>query len=476
MRVLSAILLSSFALLAQAGGEHGVSAGPLTALRSFPAAAEFAARQAETPAVSVQAQQWITAEGLRVLFRPDDALPMLDVRLVFDAGSARDGELYGLASAVSSLMDEGTRRRDASQLAEGFEQVGAQFSASSLRDMALLQLRVLSDPARRDPALDLFAEAAAEPAFNGADWARLQESLRVGQRQRLQAPGGRASLLFFQHLYGDHPYAHPSSGLPSTLARITPQELRAFHQRYYSAGNAVLVLVGQLTRAEAEVIASRLGQRLPAGAAAEALPAVPPLKRARRVTQAFAAQQTHVILGEIGIRRGDPDQFPLMVANELLGGGGFGTLLMRELREKRGLTYSVSSSFQPMREAGPFQISFSTRADQAEDALRLTRQLLADFVRNGADADAVRQAIANLTQAFPRSVASNADIAAQLGSMGFYGLPEDYLSGYVARLQAVTPEQVRAALARHIHPDRLLVITVGPEAGTRPATPAARKP
>lgn len=476
MRILSAFMLFCLALTARAGGEHGVSAGPLTALRSFPAAAEFVARQAEAPAVTVQAQRWVTPEGLRVLFRPDDALPMLDVRLVFDAGSARDGELHGLASAVSSLMDEGTRQRDASQLAEGFEQVGAQFSASSLRDMALLQLRVLSEPSRRDPALALFAEAAAEPAFNEADWVRLRESLRVGQRQRLQSPSGRASLLFFQNLYGEHPYAHPTAGLPSTLGRITRDDLQAFHQRYYSAGNAVLVLVGQLSRADAEAIASRIGQRLPAAPAAEPLPPVRPLARARRVAQDFAAQQTHIMLGEVGIRRGDPDQFPLMVANELLGGGGFGTLLMRELREKRGLTYSVSSSFQPMREAGPFQISFSTRADQAEDALRLTRQLLADFVRVGPDAEAVRQAIANLAQAFPRSVASNADIAAQLGAIGFYGLPDDYLSGYVARLQAVTPEQVRDALARHLHPDRLLVVTVGPAAGARPAAPAARKP
>ena len=457
--ILLGLLLSGQVL---AAGEYGVSPGPLTALKTFPPAAALQQRRAQVPEVTVMPRQWTTAEGLRVRFLPATDLPMLDLRLVFDAGAARDGDLHGLAAAVSSLMDEGTRQRDADAVARGFESVGAQFSASSLRDMATLQLRVLTDPARLQPALDLFAEVAAEPAFDPAAWARLRDSLAIGQRQRLQSPSGRAGQLFQSRLYGNHPYAHPVNGTASTLARIDPPALRDFHARHYTAGNGVLVLVGNLDQDAAERLAADISRRLPQGAPPAPLPPVQPLSAALRVDQPFAAQQTHVLIGQVGIRRGDPDHFPLMIANELLAGGGFGSLLMRELREQRGLTYGVSSSFQPMREAGPFQISFSTRADQAEQALALTRDLLARFVAQGPSVEDVKRATDSLVQSFPRGLSGNGAMAGYLAMMGFYDLPANYLTTFTARLRAVTPDQVREALQRHLHPDRLLVVTVGP--------------
>lgn len=456
------LLASVLVMPAQAGGDHGgVGPGPLTALARLDSVVALTGARTNPPTVSLPAVNWVTAEGVRVYWWQNDQLPMLDVRLVFDAGSARDGELPGLASAVSSLMDEGTRERTGQQVAEGFEQIGAEFGASSYRDMALLQLRVLSAPAQRDPAVALFAEVASAPAFAPEAWARLQESMRIGQRQRQQSPAGRAGLLFYQKLYGSHPYAAPPAGLASSVDRITPTELRDFHARYYSAGNAVMVLVGDIDRASAERVAAGVSKRLLAGARAEPLPEAQPLARGLRLHEEFPSQQMHVLLGEIGITRLDPDYFPLLVGNELLGGSGFGTLLTRELREKRGLTYSVSSRFIPMRAAGPFQISFSTRADQAEPALKLTRQLLRDFVERGPDPVDVQAAIDNLTQAFPRSLANNEQVASFLGMMGFYDLPDDFLDQYMTRLRSVTPAGVQAAIARHLHPDRLLVITVG---------------
>lgn len=469
---LLAVLLAGLSPLLQAGGDHGgVSPGALTALPRLASAAELSAARARPAGVALAVAQWVTPEGLRVFWRQNQQLPMLDVRLIYDAGAARDGSLPGLAAAVSGLMDEGTRQRSTQQVAEGFERLGADFSASSYRDMALLELRVLSAAAQRDPALALFTEVAAEPALAASEWQRLQESLRIGQRQRQQSPAGRAGLMFYQRLYGDHPYANPPSGWPDSVARITPADLRAFHDRYYTVRNAVLVLVGDLSRADAERISAEISARLPAGEPAPPLPAVRPLPRAIRLHEEFPSQQVHILLGATGIAHGDPDTFPLMVANELLGGSGFGTLLMRELREQRGLTYGVSSQFIRMREAGPFQIGFSTRADQADMALKLTRELLQRFVERGAPAADVQAAIDTLVQSFPRSLANNAQLAGFLGVIAFYGLPVDYLDRYIERLRAVTPEQVREALRRHLDPDRLLVVTVG-----RKSAPAARAP
>lgn len=447
---------------ALAGGEHSSTAdGPLTALTKLSSAPALAEAQSRRLGLDIRVQQWLTPEGLRVLYWPNDQIPLLDARLIFDAGAARDADLPGLASAVSSLMDEGTQKLTAQQVAERFERVGAEFSAASYRDMALLQLRTLSQPEYRDQALDMLAEVAALPAFEDAAWQRLQESLRIGQRQRQQSPSGRAGLQFFQQLYGSHPYANPPTGLASSVERITPADLKAFHARYYTVRNAVLVLVGDIDRKTAEAVATNFSRRLPAGDAAPALPEPVPLKKAKRQHIEMPSQQTFVVLGELGLSRNDPDYFPLLVANEILGGSGFGSLLTRELREKRGLTYSVSSQFVPMRMPGPFQISFATRADQADAALKLTQQLLADFVQKGPDAAAVNNAVAQLTQAFPRSLMRSDAVASYLAMMGFYQLPADYLSRYVEQLAAVTPAQVQSALQRRVHPDRLVIVTAG---------------
>lgn len=455
-------LMSIAVSMAYAGPEHGgVSPGPLTALDKLQSAPALVAERNNTPSVHVALKRWTTAEGLRVMWSHNTQLPLLDMRLVFDAGAAREGDLPGVASAVSGLLDEGTQTRNAQQVAEGFEQIGANFSTASYRDMALLSLRVMSDTPRRDGATQLLREVVSQPRFAMDDWQRLQESMRLSLRQRLQSPAGRAGQTFYQALYGAHPYSRTPGGDSGSIDRMTPADIAAFHQRYYTAKNGVLVLVGDISEADARVLASSLSQALPAGDKAAELPVVAALAKSERVHQVFPSEQVHIVLGEVGISRSDPDYFALMVGNELLGGSGFGTLLTRELREKRGLTYSVTSQFIPMRAAGPFQVSFSTRHDQAAEALALTRQLLSDFIRQGPTEADVSAAKANLSQAFPRSVASNDQVASFLSMMGFYELPDTFIDDYIGQLAAIDLAQVRAAMSRHIHPERLLVVTVG---------------
>lgn len=452
-------LLLVLPLCVLASPQRNVQPGPVTALahlESVPAA--DAAPLARRP---FAIQRWQTANGARVLFVAADELPMLDVRLVFDAGAARDAGAGGLASTVASMLNEGTASRDTSAIAAAFEQVGAQFAASSHRDMAVVELRVLSAPEFRDPALAVFADVLAQPAFPAESFARIQQASEVGQRQQEQSPAALASRLYYQELYGRHPYALPPRGTRETLARLTREQLQAFHQRYYVARNLTIALVGQLSRADAEALAERLSAALPAGEPAPALPDAPRLKKFRQVHREFPSTQTHLLVGAPGIRRGDPDHYALVVGNEILGGGGFTSLLTREIRQKRGLTYGVSSGFTPMRAQGPFTISLSTRGDQAGEALALLRELLTDFVRRGPDPEAVREAKASIVAGFPMTASSNAAIAGHLGAIGFYDLPLDYLDQYLARIEAVTVADVRRAFARHVDPSRLLVVSVG---------------
>jgi zinc protease len=433
--------------------------GPLTALTRLESIAQLPASLQSRRSFSIQ--NWTTRNGARVYFVEAQQLPMLDLRLTFDAGGARDGTQAGLASLASRLLDEGTSTRDVSAIARGFESVGAAFSASSHRDMAVVEMRVLSDPAFRDPALDVFTDVVAHPQYPADAFARAMRSSEVGLQQQEQSPAAIASKLFYKGLYGDHPYSQPTSGTRDTLMKITREDLATFHQRYYVARNLTLAIVGALSRTEAEAVAERISAALPAGEPAAALPAVPRLEKARHVYRTFPAAQTHILMGMPGIRYGDPDYFALMVGNEILGGGGFSARLMNELRTRRGLTYGVYSGFMQMRAEGPFQISLSTRADQTAEALRIIRGVLGDFVRSGPHEDELKDAKASIVGSFPLGTASNASIIGYLGMIGFYGLPLDYLDQYMARVQAVTADDVRAAFRRRLDPDRLLVVTVG---------------
>ncbi len=412
--------------------------------------------------VRLNFEAWHTSQGLRVLWHDNPRLPMVEARVYFDAGAARDGGQPGLAAAVNSLMAQGTRRRDGQAVALGFERLGARFSRSSHRDMALLGVVMLSDVEIREPAMALLAEVVTRPAFAAAEWARLQDSLRVGNKQRKQSPSAIASRLFYQSLYGEHPYAHSPTGNLSSINRLRVEDLKAFHSRYYVARNGTLVLVGDLRRAEAEALAEAFAARMPVGRSAPDLPEPVALAGVKHVHQDFNAEQTHIVMGQLGVTRTDPDYFPLLVANEVIAGGGFGSLLMRELREKRGLTYGVSSRFNVMRVNGPFQINFSTRADQTEQALAITQSVLMQLKQNGLPADEVERAIESIAQSFPLGITTNNQIAGYLGVIGFYDLPLSWLQDYLPALRAVTAEQVNDALSRRLQPNQWLTVSVGP--------------
>lgn len=460
MKRLVGLLLLALASpgLAAPHGAGAAEPGPVTALERLDS---LKALPASPPRRAFAIQHWITRNGTRVYFVKAPSLPMLDLRLIFDAGGARDGELGGLASLVSRMLDDGTPGRSVSQIAQGFEQVGAEFSASSHRDMAVVELRVLSQPEFREPALEVLTDLVAHAEFPVDAFKRALKSSEIGQQQQEQTPSALASRLFYRSLYGDHPYGQPPSGTRATLEKIRREDLQAFHQRYYVARNLTLAMVGDISRAEAEATAERISSALPAGKPAPLPPKVAPLTKGQRLYRDFPSAQTHILMGAPGIAYGDPDYFPLMVGNEVLGGGGFTSRLMNELRQQRGLTYGVSSGFMQMRMAGPFLISLSTRSDQTQEALALTRQVLKDFVKNGPTPAELETAKANIVGSFPLSTASNASIIGFLGVIGFYGLPLDYLDRYLAQVQAVTAKDVQRAFARHIDPERLLVVTVG---------------
>lgn len=417
-------------------------------------------------------QHWVTDQGTRVYFMPAAELPMLDVQLLFAAGASRDGELPGTAIMTNAMLNEGTGDKDAGAIAAIFEQLGAEFSNSAHRDMALVSLRSLTATDKLDPALDLFANVISQPSLPDDAFERLRNQLLASLRLRLQRPASLASEAFWADLYPQHPYGSLPEGTTKSLNELTTEHLRQFHQQYYSAGNAVIALVGAIDRAQAERIALRLAGALPQGEAAEMIADPLPITSSHRHIE-FNGQQTHVLVGQHGISRHDPDYVALYVGNQILGGSGFGSRLMEEIRETRGLSYSVSSRLLPMQATGPVMISMQTRANQLDLALSVIHESLDRFISDGPTEAELIRTRRQISGEFPLSTANNASIVAQLGIIGFYDLPLNHLQLFLDQVQALTTDDIRQAFARHFDPEQRLVITVGP-AQAIPETPEPR--
>lgn len=404
-------------------------------------------------------QHWTTAEGARVYFMQATELPMLDLQLLFAAGASRDGELPGLATLVNGMLNEGAAGLDSGEIAAGFENLGAEFENSSHRDMALVSVRSLTAADKLDPALDLYAQVVSQPDFPDNAYQRLRNQLLAGLQFRLQSPAAQASEAFWSGLYGSHPYASLPEGQPESLAQITPEHLRAFHEQYYSAGNAVISLVGDVDRQQAERIAARLSSALPEGPAAPAVTDPEPIQSERKHVD-FDSQQTHIMLGQLGVSRSAEDYPALYVGNQILG-SGFGSRLMEEIRETRGLSYSVSSSFSPMQATGPFVISMQTRTDQVEQALEVINTTLDGFIEEGPTEAELIRSKRQIMGEFPLSTASNSAIVSQLGMIGFYNLPLNHLQLFLDQVEKLTVEDVRSAFQRHLSKEQRLIVTVG---------------
>lgn len=426
------------------------------------------------PRRQLDIQSWQTEGGARVLFVEARELPMFDLRLTFAAGSSQDGDTPGLAMLTNAMLDEGIEGKDVTAIAEGFENLGAEFGNGSYRDMAIASLRSLSAADKREPALQLFSQVVGQPSFPEDSLQRIKNQLLTGFEFQKQNPGKLASLELFKQLYQEHPYAHPSEGTPASIPGIDAAHVRDFHARAYAAGNVVIALVGDLSRSEAEMIAEQVSAALPQGTA------LPPPDEPSRTSAThehidYPSNQTHLLLAQLGIPRGHPDYAALYLGNQILGGGGFGTRLMEEVREKRGLTYGVYSGFSPMQTNGPFMINLQTRADMAEGTLELVQQLVGEFLDKGPTEAELERAKRQTAGSFPLSTASNADIVGQLGSIGFYNLPLSYLEDFMQQVQALSVEDVRAAMNRHLDADGFVIVTAGPEVEQKPLPPPSDK-
>ena len=407
---------------------------------------------------TVTIEHWTTSNGARVYFVAAPSLPMLDVQVDFAAGSMFDPPgKAGLAALTRGILDLGTQQRDETAISEQLADIGAALGGGADTDRASISLRTLTDADKLPAALNILRDVLQQPRFDAAILEREKTRTIAGLKEAMTRPDSIAGKAFWEAMYPNHPYGRQAT--PESVASLNRADLLDFHRRLYTAGNASISLVGQLNRQQAEKIAEDLSAALPAGQA-PSLPPAPVAAPATTKALPHPASQAHISLGLPAIERGHPDFFPLMVGNYTLGGGGFVSRLVKEVRDKRGFAYSVYSYFAPLRHAGPFQIGLQTQRNQAGEAIKVVRQVLDEFIANGPSPDELAAAKANLSGSFPLRLDSNAKLLANIAVIGFYGLPLDYLDHYQAKVEAVTVDEVKRAFSRHVRTDRLMTVTV----------------
>jgi zinc protease len=417
---------------------------------------------------AIPIQHWTHASGARVFLVPSPSIPMLDVQLNFDGGSRRDpAEKAGLASATAGMLLAGVEAQgelpalDENRLGEAWADLGAQFGAQASGDRFSFSLRTLTEPDLLRGAVALAARQMAAPAWPERIWQRDRERTLAALQEAENRPGTHAARAFQSAVFGTHPYGYDTT--PTTLNAITVADMRAFYRRHVAACRAQVSLVGAIDRAQAD----RIVDQFMAAVRPNGCEALPPVAEVAALTQAveqrlpFDAAQAQVLIGQPGVARDDPDFFPLIVGNHILGGGGFVSRLTTEVREKRGLSYSVYSYFAPGLHAGAFQVGLTTRPDQADQAIGIVRDVVQRFVNEGPTEAELQAAKDNLVNGFALRIDSNRKLLDNVSNIAWNNLPLDYLDRWTDRVQQVSLADIRRAFSRVLQPGRMVTVVVG---------------
>lgn len=416
-------------------------------------------------AEQINIQHWQTHNGTKVLFVQQTELPMVDINIAFPAGAAYDKQNWGIANLTANLLDQGANGLNATQIAERFENYGAQFSTDVDRDKASFSLRTLSHKESLKNSVDTLGLILSQPDFNPQVLTREKQKQLTSIQYMAEKPSVLASNTFYKVLYKDQPYGHPVLGNSETVQKIDTSLVRAFHKQHYTSNGAIIALVGNLNAHQARVITENLSSKLPSQATANLKSTATAKVSAehKKIFIPFPSNQTSIVIGQIGINHHNPHYFPLIVGNYILGGSGLISRLAEEVREKRGLTYGVYSSFQMLSTPAPFTISLATQTSQAQQALQVTLNTLNKYLKEGPTTKELIAAKQYLTGSFPLSLSSNKSLASILLSMGYYNLPLNYLNTYLDNINKVELSTIKQAFTKVIKPTELLTVMVGRE-------------
>ena len=401
---------------------------------------------------------WQSDHNLNVSFIEDHSIGMVDVQLNFNAGSLHDSNQYGLAALTNRAILTGSARRNEQQINQRKDELGAKLSSNSGRDMATINMRCLSDSSFKQ-CQQLLNDILQAPSFNAEIIARLKQNFIVAAHEASKNIAAVSSHLFWHSLFPNHAYGKPVGGNSNSIKNIEPQHIRDFYQRYYNSGNANLVIVGDLSLAEAKQFARSIAKALPQGEAVTN-PITVDIASAQQRNHPFDSQQNHIYIGHKGVPRSHPDYVAFFLANHALGGGALSSIIGNEIREKRGWAYSVWSNNVKLQNANIFMLNMQTKPSNASAAIDKLKEIIA----NGADYlsdEKIEQSRQFLIGNFPLQLDSNAKLLNYQSVLSFNNLAPNYLERFYEKLSQVSYHEVRQAWQNAIDADDIVIINVG---------------
>ncbi len=402
--------------------------------------------------------------GANVILAEVHALPLVEVHLVVKTGGgANPLGSAGLADLTANMLDEGTKTRSALEIAEQIGDLGATLATSASWDASIVTLSTITR--NIDPAIAIWADVITRPAFQDKELARVRDNLITAVARRKDSPPTVASLVFARLLFGDkHPYAWPQAGVEDSLKKISLVDVRRFHETYYRPGNATIIAAGDITEVDLrKKLEAALKDWRPGKVPVEKIPAPPTVDKKRIIlVDKPGAPQSSIRVGFVGVRRTDPDYFPILLMNQILGGSFY--RLDMNLRERRQWTYGARSVFDMRRSAGPASAGgefVAVHTAEAVDEILKEMQIIA--TTEVSDEELTR-AKDNFAKAFPARFATRGSMAALLGELAVYALPDGFPASYTKSIQAVTKADVLRVARKFLLTDRMAIVVVGDRA------------
>jgi zinc protease len=420
--------------------------------------------QANLTQADVEISKYVTKNGVEILYTKSENIPMIDIKITFDAGSNKDGELKGLSMLTHSLLDEGTSKMNSEAIASAFESTGAIFSTSVNKDKSSVSLRSLADKKYLEPSVKMLLKILSDSVFPKSEVILQKERTLSSISEDKSDPSEVSSNLFFKEIYGNYAYGFPSIGSEESIEKIKRKDIINFYKENINSSNASIAIVSSLSKKDIINLSEKISKSLSFSSPKKnVLNNFQKNNKKKYIFKKFNSEQAHIYIGGQSIKRGSKNHLPLYVGNYIFGGSGFSARLMKELRVKRGLTYGVYSYIYPMKNIGPFVVGIETKAEQAQESVRLIHKMLKEFHANGPTDKELTHAKEAIINGFPLRIDSNQDILNYLSMINYYDLPINYLNTFIDKISKITKKDILRAFKEEIDVNNLITLVVGNE-------------
>lgn len=395
--------------------------------------------------------------GLKVLLIPDKKLPSLSFMMMVKSGAVDDeADTIGVSSLTASLIGKSSTSQSAMQLADKIAYIGSSFDGFSTMEASWFQMAGMTQ--YEDEMLDIFTDVLLKPSFDKRELRRVKQERIAGIKQLIDNPSSYSSFMFKKNLFGSHPYGRSSVGTIKSLSKVKRADIYRYYLKYYRPNNSYLAVVGNYSSNIIEKLEKNFASWKVRKIEDTVIPEIK-MQNNKNITLLVKndLSQTQIRIGHIGPKRKIENYLALKIANTILG-NGFGSRLVEDVRVKKGLTYSISSDFDFMHEAGEFTISTFTRHEKTAEVIKSVQSVILDFKQKGVTEEEVESAKNYILGNLPQALETGEKLAFNLLNLRSYEVSDDYLKDYVKNIAKINTEEVNASIKKYINPESMQIL------------------